>query len=193
MMFKSAKEKEIEKRLLVKKTIANMNKQINALENEKKKYLDAAKLAKQKGLTAQLNLAISALKSTMGQQRRAQEMLLNFEITSSMKDMAQMTSEFLKSMSVVSKEMSKLTNNKDFAKMQKEFEAAMAGAEYQVERMDAFLDMNQSVFADSSIASTVNISDDEILSLIDNTASGADKDIDLIDKELDELKKKLES
>lgn len=35
-LFKSKQEKEIEKKMLVKRTINTMNKQINALEEQKK-------------------------------------------------------------------------------------------------------------------------------------------------------------
>ena len=45
-LFKSKQEKEIEKKMLVKKTINQMNKHIATLEGQKKVYLDAAKRAK---------------------------------------------------------------------------------------------------------------------------------------------------
>lgn len=182
--------KEIEKRMLVKRTINEMNRHINSLKEQKKKYIDAAKLAKQKNLNAQLNLAISALKNVMLQEQRATEMLLNFEITSGMKDMAEMTSGFLKGMGVLSREMSKLTDNKEFVKVQKEFENAMLGMEIRTEQIDAFLDMNQSRFSDT--ASNSKVSDDEIYALVEIQASNdqgsAEEDIDA---ELAKLKEKL--
>ena len=111
-LFKSKQEKEIEENMLVKKTINQMNKHIAILEGQKKVYLDAAKRAKQQGLKAQYDLAITGLKMTLAQQKRAQEMLLNFEITSQLKDMTQMTHDFLGGLSVLSKEMTKLTSSK---------------------------------------------------------------------------------
>lgn len=104
-IFKSRQEKEIEKKMLVKRTINTMNKQINALEEQKKVFVEKAKTAKKNGLEAQYNLALTGYKMTLLQQKRAQEMLLNFEITSQMKDMTMMTKEFLGGMSVLSKEM----------------------------------------------------------------------------------------
>ena len=80
--FKSKQQKEIEKKMLIKRTINSMNKQINRLEDQKQVFIDAAKRAKLKGLDAQFNLALSGYKMTVQQQKRAQEMLLNFEITS---------------------------------------------------------------------------------------------------------------
>ena len=103
-------KKEIEKRMLIKRTITAMEKQIKKLEEQKQVYIDAGKQAKAKGLSAQYNLALSGLRMTIAQQRRVYEMKLNFEITSQMKDMTQMTSEFLQGMGSLSKDMMKLTN-----------------------------------------------------------------------------------
>ena len=111
-LFKSKQEKEIEKKMLVKRTINTMNKQINALEEQKKVFVEKAKTAKKNGLEAQYNLALTGYKMTLLQQKRAQEMLLNFEITSQMKDMTMMTKEFLGGMSVLSKEMARLADEK---------------------------------------------------------------------------------
>ena len=58
-------KKEIKKKMLIKQTINNMNKQIQKLEAQKQVYIDAGKQAKQKGLTAQYNLALAGLKTTI--------------------------------------------------------------------------------------------------------------------------------
>ena len=139
-LFKSKQEKEIEKKMLIKRTINTMNKQINTLEEQKKVFVEKAKTAKKNGLDAQYNLALTGYKMTLLQQKRAQEMLLNFEITSQMKDMTMMTKEFLGGMSVLSKEMAKLADEKEFIKVQKQFELAMGNAERQAEQMDMFTD-----------------------------------------------------
>ena len=61
-LFKSNQTKQIEKKMLVRKTINSMNKHINGLKEQKQVYIDAAKMAKQKNLPTQYNLAISGLK-----------------------------------------------------------------------------------------------------------------------------------
>lgn len=191
-LFKSKQTKEIEKKMLVRRTLNTMNKHIKELEEQKDTYIGAAKMAKQKSLPMQYNLAISGLKMTIAQQKKAYEMLLNFEITSQMKDMSLMTTEFLKGMGVLSKEMARLTNNKEFEKVQAQFEVAMQGVEMQTEKMDDFLEMNQSTFA-SQATDGNRINDDEINSLIDEEASQSEKSSDDVDKEIDEVRKKLES
>jgi hypothetical protein len=191
-LFKTQATKTIEKKMHVRKTLNTMNKHIKQLEEQKDVYIQAAKTARQKSLPMQYNLAISGLKMTIAQQKKAYEMLLNFEITSQMKDMSLMTSEFLKGMGVLSKEMARLTNNKEFEKVQQQFEVAMQGVEMQTEKMDMFLDMNQSTFANHATDGN-RISDEEISSLIDEQASQSEMSADDIDKEIDQVRKKLES
>lgn len=190
-LFKSQQTKTIEKKMLVRKTLNSMNKHIKQLEEQKNVYLSAAKMAKQKSLPMQYNLALSGLKMTISQQKKAYEMLLNFEITSQMKDMSLMTTEFLKGMGVLSKEMARLTNNKEFEKVQQQFEVAMQGVETQTEKMDLFLEMNQTTFAESANDKN-RISDKEIESLIDEQVNLSESKDDEIDKELEEVRKKLE-
>ena len=184
-------KKEIEKKMLINRTINEMNKQIQKLEEQKQKYIEAGRVAKQKGLTAQFNLALSGLRMTIAQQKRVYEMKLNFEITSQMKDMTKMTSQFLEGMGSLSKDMMKLTKEKDFAKVQKQFTEAMLSVETQTEQMEGFMDETQSTF--SSNFSTSSEDSSEIEKLMTNEAAGGETDSveASIDKELAELKKKL--
>lgn len=191
-LFKSKQTKQIEKKMLVRKTMNSMNKHIKELEEQKNVYINAAKMAKQKALPTQYNLAISGLKMTIAQQKKAYEMLLNFEITSQMKDMSLMTTEFLKGMGVLSKEMARLTNNKEFEKVQKQFEVAMEGMEMQTEKMDVFLDMNKTTFA-SHATDNNRISDEEIEALINEQVKDDEMTNEEIDKEIEEMRKKIEA
>jgi hypothetical protein len=191
-IFKSKQAKEIEKKMHVRRTLNTMKKHIKQLEEQKNIYIEAAKTARKKDLPMQYNLAISGLKMTIGQQKKAYEMLLNFEITSQIKDMSLMTTEFLKGMGVLSKEMARLTNNKEFEKVQQMFEVAMSGVEMQTEKMDMFLDVNQTTFANYS-SDSARISEEEV----ENTLYGdtnKEKQTELdIDKEIENVRKKLES
>ena len=186
------KIKEIEKKMLIKRTINTMNKQINKLEDQKRVFVEAAKRAKEKDLDAQFNLALSGYKMTVQQQKRAQEMLLNFEITAQMKDVTMMTSEFLKGMSSISKEMTKLADAKEFAKIQAQFEEAMAAVETQTEQMDNFMEMSQETFYNQGLdKSGKQMSDAELEKYIMEQVEQDELSSDSIDKEMEELRKKL--
>ena len=192
-LFKSKQQKEIEKKMLIKRTINTMNKQINRLEDQKKVFIEAAKKAKLKDLDAQFNLALSGYKMTVQQQRRAQEMLLNFEITAQMKDVTMMTSEFLRGMSEISKEMTKLADAKEFAKIQAQFEEAMVAVETQTDQMDNFMEMSQETFYNAGRDKEGKMSDEELEKFIMEQATQDELSTENIEKEMEELRKKIES
>ena len=193
-LFKSKQQKELEKKMLVKRTINSMNKQINKLEDQKQVFIEAAKRAKEKSLDAQYKLALSGYKMTVQQQRRAQEMLLNFEITAQMKDVTMMTSDFLRGLSEISKEMTKLADAKEFAKIQMQFEQAMNAVETQTDQMDNFMEMTQDTFYNAGKdRKGAEMSDAEFAKFIEEQASLDSLSSENIDKELDELRKKIDS
>ena len=191
--IKSKAEKELEKKMLIKRTINTMNKQINRLEDQKQVFIDAAKKAKEKDLEAQYNLALSGYKMTVQQQRRAQEMLLNFEITAQMKDVTMMTSDFLRGMSEISREMTKLADAKEFAKIQAQFEQAMVAVETQTDQMDNFMEMSQETFYNAGRDKSGKMTDAEFEKFIEEQAGLDTLSDDKINSEIEELKKKIES
>lgn len=191
-LFKSKSQKALEQKMIVKRTINSMNKQINDLESAKKSYIEKAKVAKANGLEAQYNLALSGYKITIAQQKRAQEMLLNFELTSQMKDMSAMTGEFLKSLGILSREMVNLTKDKEFLKVQAEFEKAMQGVARRTEQMDVFMEMSEDGFRNST-TSEDTISDEEFAKLIEEETIQDELTSDEIDSELEKLKDKMKS
>lgn len=193
-LFRTKQQKEIQKKMLVKRTVNSMNKQIARLEEQKKVFIDAAKRAKEKNLDAQFNLALSGYRMTVQQQKRAQEMLLNFEITAQMRDVTMMTTEFLKGMSVISKEMSKLADAKEFEKIQAQFEEAITAVETQTEQIDSFMEISQESFASAGKAKDgKDISADDFEKFIMEASSSEQASNEDIDKEIEELKKKIDS
>ena len=188
--FKTKAEKEFEKRAIIRKTLNTISKQIEALEQQKKVYIEAAKKAKKLGLKPQYDLAITGLRMTMAQQKRAQEMQLNYEIFSQLRDMTAMTGEFLKGMSILSKEMTKLTDQKEFAQVQKQFLKAMQSVQVQTEQMETYLDMSQTEFA-SSVADPSTVSEQEIGELIDEQVGQEVSDEMDVDAEIERLERQL--
>jgi hypothetical protein len=185
------RNKEIEKRMLIKQTINSMNKQIQKLEEQKEVYLRAGKEAKERGLEAQYNLALSGLKMTMAQQKRVYEMKLNFEITSQMKDMTVMTTEFLKGMSSLSKDMVKLSKEKDFKKVEKQFAEAMVAQEIQTMNLENFMDNTQSAFESGSSSMSTQADNEEIEKLMIAQIGGEMEESASIESELEALKKQM--
>lgn len=193
MCFGNKRNKELEKRMKIRKTIIEMEKQINKLEEQKESYIKKGKEAKERGLTAQYNLALSGLKMTIAQQKRIMEMKLNFEITSQMKDMMEMTTNFLSGMQSLSKDMAGLTNQKQFAQAGQQFSEAMMGAEMQVEQIESFMDETEAAFSSHSYMSQEENAEIEGLMTPDIATSNSTDSLSdsLIEQELEMLKKKM--
>lgn len=191
-MFKSKTDKEFEKKMAIKKTINEMNRQIGKLEASEMSFLDIAKDAKSKGLENQLNLAVSGLKQTIAQKKKVQEMLLNFQIMVQTKDMLSTTSEFLEGMGSLSKDMVKLCDEKQFSNVSKAFEKAMYETEAQSEKIDIFMENSKSSFSNLSNNPTKSsISDEEIMSLIDSSSNESNLGNSEIDEKIKEVQKKM--
>lgn len=168
-LFKSKADKEFEKKQAITKTIREMNKQIEKLTAAERTFVELAKKAKKENIPNQYALALSGLRSTISQKKRVQEMLLNFQIMNQTKDILSTTSDFLKGMGSLSKDMAKLCDEKQFAAVSKDFEKAMMATSAQEERMEAFLDNSRDSFESLSrdgTAATSSEGDAEIEAII---------------------------
>lgn len=190
-LFKSKAEKDMEKRALVRKTIRSIEKYIGQLQEQKTKSITAAQEARQQGSKQMYSLALSALKTAMAQEKKAREMLLNFQLASQMRDLSAMTAGFLEGMSVLSKEMKDITGDMNFAKVQKQFAEAMAGVEETTDNIDQMLEDTDAAFGSIASASG-NIPDSELEALIGNFESDASVGAD-IDKKLADIDKILKN
>ena len=155
-LFKTKQEKEFEKKMAIKKTINEMNKQIEKLSAAERNFIDLAKQAKKENIPNQYKLALSGLRSTITQKKRVQEMLLNFQIMNQTKDILSTTSEFLQGMGSLSKDMAKLCDEKQFNAVSKDFEKAMMATTAQEERMEMFLDNSRDSFESLSKEGTTS-------------------------------------
>jgi len=193
-LFANMKEnKAIKQKLFIKKSINNMRRIVNKLEDQKQLYINKAKVAKLKGADTQVNLAMNALKMTIAYQRKAEEMMLNFEIAYQMKDLGAMTAQFFKGISVLSKEMQDIANSNNFVKVQKAFEKAMVGMETQSMNLEVFLDSSQDAFEGVSNEAK-GIDDAEVKKLIDLEAGESEDKLDTeIDARLEEVRKAIDT
>ena len=190
MFRKNSTKNSIEQRMVVRKTITGLERQIKNLESQKKKYIDDAKKAKQRGLDSQYNLALNALYMTINQQNKLCEMKLNVEITSQMKEMGEMTEEFLKGMGVLSKEMAKLTKNKEFAKIEKQFTEAIVAADTNTAQIENFMGNTQAAF-DTSFSGSADEKKELEKLITSEIEDEGDKMSKLIEKDLNDIKKQL--
>ncbi len=181
-------KKDMQRRLLIKQTLSSIRKYIDNLNGQQEKYIDLAKQAKLKGATSQYNLALSGLKACMIQIKKAEEMALNIELASQMRDLTLMQSSFLGVMQTISKDMVKTTKSMDFEKVTQSFETAMNNVEATTDKLDVLLDSSN-----SSYNSMFSGSGKDLESLIDTETAGVESGLDAdIDAKINEIKRSLE-
>lgn len=177
MKKQSKEEKLIAQRMAVNETIAKMRRFDAELEQKRKLFTDKALKAHLMGASAQEQSAKIALKQVIAQQRLAQRMLLNFEITVGMKDVSLLSADFMKQMSDMTKQMGKIVSSADLGNMEKEFAEALAKAQMHSEKMNELLE-SMSVMSESGITGEIGITDEEVDAIVDRAAAVSEQDLD---------------
>lgn len=185
-LFKSKAEKAQEKKMIVKKSMKELERRIVKLQAQEQKYIDATKIAIREELPEQIALARQALKVTIAERKRTYKMLLNAEIISQMKDMTSMTGEFLGAVQILSKEIAQNTGL-NVAKIQTQLNIAMGKVSDQTDNLEQMLEDSQDNL-DSYSSDKDVISDSDLDKLI---YGGATNENANINSDIDEIKKKL--
>ncbi len=176
------REKELQARINVKRTLGMMKKQSGKLDTFKKDYITKARKAVLIGNTQTYKLAKSGLKLCLSKQKFLDTMIANFEISMQINDMNQVIGEFVKGMNIISDQMKNITSTLDMTKAQAAYDKALANNAGQYEALDIFL----STAVDSIETMDDfdgNVSDDEIDKLISNQVLD---DESVTDNEIDE-------
>ena len=189
-IFKSKEEKKQEKRMLVKQSLRELEKRIAKLEQQQGVYVKAAQVAIREDLPEQVELAKKGLQMTISERKRTYKMLLNARIIEQMRDMTEMTTEFLGAVRTIAKEISGSTSS-DVRKISAELKMAMGKVENQTENLQDMLEENQDSVSD--FATENNQSTDEEINQLIYGSSAANVSKTDIDNELAELQRKLNS
>lgn len=177
-LFKSKAEKALEAKLAIRQGINELKKSDRSLEKKKTEMIKFAQEAKKQGIMQQYNVAVSGLKMVLSYQKRCKAMILQIQMTESMRDLTTMSSNFVKLMGNVGREVSKVTKDTNFAKNQLAFEKGMMSAEAAMDQLEGFLE-------DSGMAFETDVEadiDQEIENMIDTTGAA---EISALDDEID--------
>ena len=186
-LFKSAEEKRIEEKLLVKKAISNIKRYISKLDEAKRQYIEEAKRAKQQGIASQYRLARSGLAMAVRQQHVAEQLLLNIELNQQTKDASEVTRDFVNGMETLGKEITALNGRINVAKARKNMRTAMAQSERMQDGLEVFMDESEMMFGE--VASDTGL-ESELDALIDRELSSEDADTAAVEAEIDKLLKR---
>lgn len=185
------KEKEIQTKISIRKTLNNMKSQSAKFDSFKKDYIDKARKAALINNKQTYNLAKQGLRLCLSKQRFLDSMIANFEIALQMNEMNKVINEFVSGMNLISEEMKGITSSIDITKAQAAYDKALANNESQYEALDAFLKE-----AEGSIeafnGNDADVSEDELDKLINNEAVDSESDMDdEIDRKINAIRQKM--
>lgn len=184
----SKEKKRIKEQMLVNQAIASIKKQLNDLENSRKKYITAAVTARENGIASQYNLAKNAIRIVTAQKTVVEQMLLNLQISAQIKDVSEMTKSFADGMKLLSGSIVQTADGLDFEKVSKQMNKAMISTQLKQAESDEFLQATESGFA-AFAQSTSGANEDEIDRMIDGELRGARG----LDDEIAELERKIKA
>ena len=186
-LFKSKAEKALEAKLAIRQGVNELKKCDRSLEKKKEELIKFAQEAKKQGISQQYNMAVSGLKMVLSYQKRCKAMMLQIQMTESMRDLTTMNANFVKLMGNVGKEVSNVTKSTNFAKNMLDFEKGMLSAETAMDQLESFLEDSGMAF-ETDVESDV---EDEINKMIDATGAAEINALeDEIDKRLAEIEGK---
>lgn len=159
-------KKQMQRQMYVNSTISKMKKTVSQLNKNKDVYIQKAKEAKERGDTASYKLAKSGLGATMAQLKRAQEMLINIEITNDQRQMMEQNAVFLETIGKIAKSISKINRSSNFGQIQKDIQKALNSVEQTQANMDNFLSNTDQAFESLAESSGEAVSDSDLDKII---------------------------
>ena len=184
----SKEKKRIKEQMLVNQAIASIKKQLNDLENSRKKYIAAAVTARECGIASQYNLAKNAIRIVTAQKTVVEQMLLNLQISAQIKDVSEMTKSFADGMKLLSGSITETAGGLNFEKVSKQMNKAMISTQMKQAESDEFLQATEAGFA-AFAQSADGVCEDEIDRMRDGELRGAGG----LDDELAELERKIKA
>lgn len=183
----SSEKKRIKEQMLINQAIAAVKKQLVDLESSRKRYIQAAATARANGIASQYALAKNAIRIVTAQKTVVEQMLLNLQISSQIKDVSEMTKSFADGMKILTGSITDTAESLDFEKVTRQMNNAMVSTQMKQAESDAFLDAASAGFA--GFAATNGTGEDEIDRLIESQLGGDGS----IDADIAELERKLKA
>lgn len=180
---------ELERKAKFDKSITDLNNLVEKMDKKVAEMLEKARVAKLKNSQSSLNLAKVGLANALSTKRRAEQMIMQLDIMSSMKDISALTKGFLTVVQDACDDIAVFTKGNNFGKVSKEVNKAFAAANQQGEMLEQMMSFN----VGSLDALNFSFSDelnDEIDTLINGQAAASEDAMDdEIAKKIEQLKK----
>ena len=166
---KSPEELKAEREAKIREVQKGLKLQIVQLNKKKDSAFARVVEARNKGLSSQEKQARGLLKQTMAAGKRAEGMLMTLELAMESRDLAELNTEFLKGISVLSDDI--VSASKDSAnvkQVEEKYKKAMFKMEKQKENIDEMIAVGEYSSAASVNEDEYTEFDDEIDSMLDD-------------------------
>lgn len=183
--------KEMEIKMYMRQQKKSMEKIISNLDKSRSEIIARGKKAKDDGMIDQFKMLQTSLKFALHQKLTAEKTLLQLEAATRQRDIGQMQLLFEQTMQFMNKDMLKTSKSMNFAKLQKDYNLAMANFEQDVMKLDMFLEGSAESL--ESLTEDYNtVSDEEILKMFDEPSQSEEIN-NRLEKELSDLEKSLDT
>lgn len=180
-LFKSKRQREIERDMAVQRVLSLHRQQISKLKQHEKGYMEKAVRAKRMGDTANLKQLYKLVAQTMRQRRKMESQLLYLETIIQSRDRARLFGEFANGMKVMAKSVSEVFKEMDAEDMMKDVENILAQSSQMENTMNMVLD-RISTTDDSLSLGEEDISPEDVEKIVEGQAetsvTSADKEVE---------------
>jgi hypothetical protein len=146
-LFKTAEERRIERDIKIRQGIRRIEKAIREQGKFQDDFIRNAQQAKKIGDTNQYTFIRNSLKKTATIRKLLERQLLSVKNAMLIKQQAEASADFAKSMGMMAAEIGKLFGETDLLKTQADWEKAMVQSQTMEERMNMFLESIEDIAA----------------------------------------------
>lgn len=176
---------EIQRKTRLKETLESLNNLVEKMDRKKEEMLEKARSAMARGSQTSLNLAKVGLANALSTRKRAEEMLLQLDIMSSMRDITELTKGFLSVVQDTCGDIMAFSKDNNFNKVSKEMEKAFNAVNEQSDGLARLME-GSSLSLDALNFNFSNELQDEVNALIEGQAAASENAMD------DEISAKIE-
>ncbi len=189
-LFKSQRQREIERDIKIQRSLALHRQQVGKLAQHERQYMEKAKRAQKSGDVRNFQQLCRLVAQTVTQRRAIESQLLHFETLLQSRDRAKLFGEFAKGMKEMTHSIRDTFKEFDAEDIMKDVERTLAQTSQMENAMSMVLD-RVSAASDLSMTGTVDaISPEEIERILNEQSETSS---DAVDKEIETGLKAIES
>ena len=180
-LFKSTRQREIERDINIQRSLSQHKQQINKLTQHERQYMEKAQRAKKMGDTVNLRQLCRLIAQTTNQRRAIESQLLHFETLVQTRERAKLFGEFAKGMKAMSLSIRDTFQEFNVEEIMRDLDTTLVQTTQMENAMSMVLD-RVSAISDMQITGEEAVSAEDIEKIITGQEIAA---LDTIDKEID--------